>query len=223
LFVNNSGNSTVVVANQQSSTGDSALFRTLQASTPDGTCGFGEGNLTCTGQVKTLATTSKSRMVETYAMQSPENWMEDFGSGTLTHGVATAIDPAFAETANMSAEDYVFLSPKGDNKGLYIASETAGGFEVRESGGGSSSLTFDYRIVAKRLGHETERLVDVTDRFHAETAETTRQLQAAAIAPKDRPKTSPTIPGRPARIAPHTMPPQQPRVITASPKLAELK
>ncbi len=80
VFLNDSSSwSTMYVSN--ASTGGTGLFKTLQASTPTGTCGFGgNGDLTCTGQMKTLATTSGgARKVETYAMQSPENWMEDFG------------------------------------------------------------------------------------------------------------------------------------------------
>jgi hypothetical protein len=79
------------------------------------------------------------------------------------------IDPAFAETISASADYHVFLTPRGDSKGLYVAHATAAGFEVRESGGGTSSLSFDYRIVAKRRGFESERLTDVTARFNAES------------------------------------------------------
>jgi hypothetical protein len=57
---------------------------------------------------------------------------------------------------------HVFLTPKGDCKGLYVANETAGGFEVHELGGGSSSIAFDYRIVAKRKGFENIRMADLT-------------------------------------------------------------
>jgi hypothetical protein len=70
----------------------------------------------------------------------------------LHHGTATiVIDPAFAETVSDSAGYHVFLTPNGDSKGLYVIAKTAAGFEVRESGGGTSTLVFDYRIVAKRL------------------------------------------------------------------------
>jgi hypothetical protein len=56
---------------------------------------------------------------------------------------------------------------------------TATGFEVRESGGGTSSLSFDYRIVAKRRGYEAQRLTDVTERFRAETARASHFQQIA--------------------------------------------
>jgi hypothetical protein len=104
-------------------------------------------------------------------MQSPENWMEDFGSGMVQNGVAVVkIDPAFAETVTADASYHVFITPNGDSKGLYVIRKTATSFEVRESGGGTSSLSFDYRIVAKRRGYEAQRLTDVTERFKAETA-----------------------------------------------------
>jgi hypothetical protein len=96
--------------------------------------------------------------------------MEDFGSGLLQNGVAVVkIDPSFAETVSATAEYHVFLTPKGDSKGLYVINETPGSFEVRESGGGTSSLTFDYRIVAKRRGYEGQRLIDVTEKFKTES------------------------------------------------------
>jgi hypothetical protein len=176
VFLNNSATwTTMYVSNAGSGgTGSSAppgLFTTLYASTRTGTCGIGgNGDLTCTGQVKTLATTSGgARTVETYAMQSPENWIEDFGSSVLTHGTAVVnIDAAFAETVSDTADYHVFITPNGDSKGLYVIRKTAASFEVRESGGGTSSLSFDYRIVAKRRGYEAQRLNDVTERFNAE-------------------------------------------------------
>jgi len=146
------------------------LFTNFMATSPAGTCGFGgKGDLSCTGQVKSLVSAGNgTRTVETYAMQSPENWMEDFGSGTLERGVAVVkIDPTFAETVSESSNYHVFLTPKGDSKGLYVINETPTSFEVRESGGGVSYLEFDYRIVAKRRGFESQRHVDVTQQYRA--------------------------------------------------------
>jgi hypothetical protein len=169
-FINSSATyPTLFVSNN--STGGKGLFKTFMASSGTGTCGVDGGSLSCTGQIKTLTPTAGgSRTVETYAVQSPENWMEDFGAGTLHEGAVTvALDPAFAETISAAAGYHVFLTPKGDSKGLYVTGETATGFEVRESGGGHSSIDFDYRIVAKRAGLEALRLVDVTEKFVAES------------------------------------------------------
>jgi hypothetical protein len=72
------------------------------------------------------------------------------------------IDPAFANTMDKSATYLVFITPKGDNRGLYVTNESATGFEVRESQGGRSTLAFDYRIVAKPFGEHPTRLQMIT-------------------------------------------------------------
>jgi hypothetical protein len=96
-----------------------------------------------------------------YAMESPEVWFEDFGTGTLVNGATTvSIEPIFAETVNLE-EYHVFLTPLGDCNGLYVATKTPTSFEVRELGGGTSNISFDYRIVAHRLGYEDVRLEEV--------------------------------------------------------------
>jgi hypothetical protein len=151
--------------------GTPGMFDTLMATSATGTCGIGSGSMSCTGPMKSLVSSGGgSRTVETYAMQSPENWMEDFGSGAVERGVGVVqIDPAFAETVTADANYHVFLTPRGDSPGhLYVTNVTASSFEVRESSGGMSSIGFDYRIVAKRRGYEDTRLTDVTDAFHRE-------------------------------------------------------
>jgi hypothetical protein len=97
--------------------------------------------------------------------------MEDFGSGSVVDGKAVvSLDPAFAATVSGDASYKVFITPNGDSNGLYVTAKTASGFEVHESKGGTSSLSFDYRIVAKRAGYEGQRMVDVTDTFTRETS-----------------------------------------------------
>jgi hypothetical protein len=110
--------------------------------------------------------------------------MEDFGTGTLERGVAhIRLDKTFSETVANSPDYHVFLTPGGDCRGLYVINKTAQGFEVRESGGGTSSLEFDYRIVAKRLGFEKERLADVTEHFRAEEAKLKERLGNPSTTP----------------------------------------
>jgi hypothetical protein len=107
----------------------------------------------------------------------------------------------------------VFLTPNGDCKGLYVASKTAGGFEVRELGGGTSNISFDYRIVAKRLGFENARMEDVTERMNA--------LRAAH--PKGQPSDSAhrlTVPPQPRALKTEEKTPQAPQPVALStPKL----
>ena len=170
LYLSNEGGGPVTdQAAKTTAAATDPLFKTLMASTPTGTCGFGgNGDLSCTGQVKSLVSTGGgARKVETYAPQSAENWMEDYGTGVMEHGVALIkIDAAFAETISESADYHVFLTPNADAEALYVINKTATSFEVRESKGGTSTLTFDYKIVAKRRGYETQRLKDVTEDFN---------------------------------------------------------
>jgi hypothetical protein len=93
-----------------------------------------------------------------YCMESPESWFEDFGEGKLVKGkAAVKIDKDFAGVAKTDAY-HVFLSPYGESNGLYVSRRNRNGFEVREQGGGRNSLTFSYRVVARRKDVPTERL-----------------------------------------------------------------
>jgi len=138
--------------------------------------------LTCNGQiVNVVKAEGGARQVSLYAMQSAENWFEDFGSGVLTNGAMTVpLDPIFASTVNTAIDYHVFLTPRGECEGLYVTNLTPSGFEVRELHHGSSNIAFDYRIVAKRAGYENQRLEDVTERYQEmrEQEEKRRQRMA---------------------------------------------
>ena len=124
------------------------------------------GNLFCDGTLSLAVKTVDQRQVGLYAVQSSENWIEDFGSGALVNGVARVnIDPQFARTVTADASYHVFLTPNGDCEGLYVTQKSAGSFEVHELKGGQSNVQFDYRIVAHRKGYETARLPDLTTKF----------------------------------------------------------
>jgi hypothetical protein len=84
-----------------------------------------------------------------YSMESPESWIEDFGTSTLAGGkAAVTLDADFAAIAR--TDDYrVFPVPEADCKGLYVTSKTATGFEVREVQGGTSNIAFSWRVVAR--------------------------------------------------------------------------
>jgi hypothetical protein len=117
-----------------------------------------------------IATGTKTALVETasygrrllYAVESPENWFEDFGQAQLIQGQAVVkLDPIFVETVNTEVDYHVFITPKEECEGLYVANQTATSFEVRELRHGKNSLAFDYRIVAKRKGYEQARLTEL--------------------------------------------------------------
>jgi hypothetical protein len=135
------------------------------------------GDLSCTGTKGAVVSLPDNRSVQLYAMESPDNWFEDFGSGQLSGGAAVVkLDPVFAETVNSDVDYHVFLTPDGDCRGLYVAKKTTTSFEVREQGGGTSAVAFDYRIVARRKGYENIRLADVTERQQSIAASAHRMM-----------------------------------------------
>jgi hypothetical protein len=83
-----------------------------------------------------------------YSMESPESWVEDFGTGQLTSGKATvALDKDFAAIAQ--TDDYhVFLTPYDGVGALRAARRTTAGFAVEEVSG-TASGAFSYRLVAR--------------------------------------------------------------------------
>jgi hypothetical protein len=131
------------------------------------------GRLTVTGGVSAAgasATTASASSLphadgsqrQTLSLQTADLAVEDFGAATLTQGKATVkLDPDFAGLLK-GAEYHVFLTPEGDCRGLYVAGKSATGFEVREQQGGTSSLPFSYRILAKLPNQGGKRLERVT-------------------------------------------------------------
>lgn len=169
FFANNSSDFGTITAANSSSTSGSAVFITFG---PIGGAGPVciidiDANLTCNGKISDVVKADGgARQVSLYAMQSAENWFEDFGSGVLKNGAMTVqLDPTFASTVNTAIDYHVFLTARGECEGLYVTNLTASGFEVRELHHGSSNVAFDYRIVAKRAGYENQRLADVTERY----------------------------------------------------------
>jgi hypothetical protein len=110
---------------------------------------------------------SKSCVVKTsqgptllYCQESPENWFEDFGEGTLVNGQThIELDALFLETVTINAANpmKVFVQLEGDCNGVYV-SKGITGFDVIELKSGASNVPFSYRVVAKREGFEDRRL-----------------------------------------------------------------
>ncbi|HXY15910.1 MAG TPA: hypothetical protein VEI26_15540 [Terriglobales bacterium] len=144
-------------------TGISAYFNG-----PTGHCAvFGDGGFVCTGSKSAVVPVNGgARQVALYAVEAPENWFEDFGSARLSHGeVVIRLEPTFAQTVNTEMNYHVFLTPRGECEGLYVAESDGAGFTVHELHHGTSNVAFDYRIVARRKGYENIRLADMTKRM----------------------------------------------------------
>lgn len=126
------------------------------------------GNLHLTGQIYTSGSCQTGclpvherggKQVTAYAPRATTQSVEDFGQAQLSQGEGyVRINPDFASTMDGSAPYLVFVTPHGDSRGLYVTGETASGFWVRENGGGRSTMSFDYRIVAKPVDANAPRL-----------------------------------------------------------------
>jgi hypothetical protein len=157
---NSDTNATLYVSNA----GTGGTGAVIQAVGKGGMCTADvNGSFSCTGGVAAVASVNGGAKVALSAIHSAENWFEDAGSGQLSSGQAVVnIESVFGETVNTGVEYHVFLTPNGDCKGLYVAQKSPTSFVVKELGGGTSSIAFDYRIMAKRSGFETVRLADKT-------------------------------------------------------------
>jgi hypothetical protein len=194
---------------------------------------YAEGDIGYTGSIVQVVPLASNRVVSLNAMQSPENWFEDFGSGQLQDGAAEiTLDPTFAETVNTESGYHVFLTPNGDSQGLYIARKSPAGFEVREQRGGKSDIAFDYRIVARRRGYETVRLrqieadEEVVAKLRTQAAAASSAKPARLIMHREheaarkpaRPATGMMRPARPTRMTfPHLL--NSPGLMNAPPGL----
>ena len=168
---------TAVFENEESSSAENTVLETYGGYF-GGICSVDvSGDLGCSGTKSAVVPVdSGQRRVALYAVEAPQNWFEDFGGGQLISGSATVrLDPTFAQTVNTGSDYHVFLTPKGDSKGLYVTNETTTSFEVHEQQGGQSNIAFDYRIVALRKGYEEVRLADKTEQWKQMLAHTPKR------------------------------------------------
>jgi hypothetical protein len=148
-----------------------------------------QGNFTVTGGKSAAVRGADGGLKRLYCLESPESWFEDFGSGQLNGGSATvALETGFAAVVKTDIY-HVFLTPKGEPKGiLYVSKQTPGSFTVTEADGGTSNIGFSYRIVAKRKDIEGARLehVDEPPKFELPPLPTPPATPAPAPGPGGR-------------------------------------
>ena len=123
---------------------------------------FSEGNVLVEGEVYTSgycqSGCSRTRHELSFSGRTSQPTLDDVGEGTLRNGIAhVPLASDFANAIDTHKAYLVLLTPEGDAS-LYVAGRTAGGFDVRQTGGGHTSIPFAYRIVAKPFGSGAERL-----------------------------------------------------------------
>jgi hypothetical protein len=147
----------------QGSTSSTNLFLAQNSATAADCYIDAFADLNCTGEItgavlQAVHRNSDAQRVITYASESASETIEDTGTARMVDGAASVrIDPAFASVIARKWY-YVFLTPLGDTRGLYVSLKSAAGFQVRETERGHDSLEFDYRIVANPLDGRSGRL-----------------------------------------------------------------
>jgi hypothetical protein len=149
--------------------------------------GYFAGNVVVTGQIfagikdAIVPFPDGSKRV-LHCMESPEHWFEDFGAGKLKRGRAVVkLDGDFAKVIKRG-DYHVFLTPRGDCRGLYVRRQGSTSFEVRELAAGTSSVAFSYRIVGRRKdikGHR--RFAKIDTRLSLPRARPTRTARRMKI------------------------------------------
>src|SRR5260370_15047432 len=88
----------------------------------------------------------------------------------------------------------------GEWKGLFVTNKTPTSFEVRELGGGTSNIQFDYRIVALRKNYESVRFADHTN--YPDPRKMMERMKSAR--PQARPASANKVAPLPPAISPVT-------------------
>lgn len=119
--------------------------------------GVFSGNVTANG-FDTDVRKGGGVLVRASVSLAPHATIEDSGTAGLTNGVGVVhLERDFASTIDTSKGYQVFLTPDGDTRGLYVAAKYEGGFVVRETEHGRSSIYFDYRVLAHPVGSSDDR------------------------------------------------------------------
>jgi hypothetical protein len=182
--LSSSQSSTAIVA--AAPNGNAFIFAGVGPSNNEVVSMDNQGNINISGQIFTNGSCYSGcarhrAAVRSYGMSAATPTLEDTGEAQLTGGTAVVrLDAAFYNATDPRLGYYVLITPEGDTRGLYVTHRTPNGFEVRENGGGRSSVPFAYRIVAHPFGANAPRLPMVETRsraIHAPDADALVQRQ----------------------------------------------
>jgi hypothetical protein len=99
------------------------------------------------------------------APEGDENAVYTRGTARLVAGQARVpLGETFQWVANPDLGLTTYLTPHGDCLGLYVESLTSEELVVRELGGGTSDILFDYLVFGLRAGFERAAVVQTKDR-----------------------------------------------------------
>jgi hypothetical protein len=115
------------------------------------------------GTVSSVMATTKGN-VALIAPESPEAWVQDFGSGRMVNGRANVdLDPTFVECATISNKYpmKVFITLTSPPPGSYYINKGTDSFEVISTSSDNPNATFDYFVSVRWKGWEGIRFEPV--------------------------------------------------------------
>ncbi len=117
------------------------------------------GKVTANGASLSNASAAGGARYTAYGDRSAQPSIQDVGEAQLTGGfVSVPLDPKLAQLIDFSKPYMVFVTPEGDSNGLYVSRRSVSAFVVRENRHGTSTVGFQYRIVATPLDTPDRRL-----------------------------------------------------------------
>jgi len=117
------------------------------------------GNVSQAGGLSSFARTAGGTTVTAFSPKATLPTVEDTGTAQLVGGSAVVLlDPTFAASIDAKSGYRVLLTPRGDTQGLFVAAMAADRFIVRESQGGRTTVSFDYRVLAPEFGAARQRM-----------------------------------------------------------------
>lgn len=119
------------------------------------------GAYTATGTKTAEVKLDNGSPVRLFCEEATEVYFTDYGQSHLVDGTAhVSLDPTYLQTVTIDAQHpmMVFVQVEGNCKGVYVTNKTTTGFDVDELEGGTSNVSFSYRIVCKRKYFADERL-----------------------------------------------------------------
>ena len=111
------------------------------------------GTILTKGLLKTVIESYQGTLVETVAVTSPDVQITLVGSAELVNGEAVIVfedvKPEYNDIIDTASPVRVVVTPNGPVS-LYVTAKDHNGFTVREMGGTSSGVTFDWMVSAYR-------------------------------------------------------------------------
>jgi hypothetical protein len=108
------------------------------------------GTLRVTGQKMAYVLMGDGSARQMFCVEATVPYFEDFGAARLQGGfAAVSIDQDFAELI-VTEGYFINITPLGPSNGLFVSRITSNGFEVRENGGGTSTVDFFWRVAGRR-------------------------------------------------------------------------